>query len=968
MITFEKKSKYGSFNDTLGMSIDTGDKWLNKKLNANICYGKGGGGGGSQPQDVPKTLQPYVQDVLGKAKGLYGSYQPFQAYPGERIVSFSPQEQAAMGGIEGLVGRGISATPGLTAASTYYAPALGLLGAGAAQQAGATGLLGQISPTLGAAGQQIGQAGATIGTAARDIGQFRRGISGAQQTLAGVSPELAAYRARLAGAEQALGATAPTLGQFESQLQQAAQTYGGAQQQLGRAEEAARAGAGRAEIGDLDVARYMDPYQQQVIDIEKRQARQDALEAAQAIGAKAAGMGGFGGSRQAILEAQQASDLGTRLADIQARGSQAAYDRALQTAAQQQQLQYGEDVARLQRQSGLGQALAGLSGAQAGIGQQQAGLGISGYGGLAQAGRDYAGQLAGLGGQYGQIGQQIGSLAGQQGQLAGQFGTVAGQVGQLGGQQLGVGQALGQLAGQYGTGAGAMGQQAAGLAGLSQAFGGLGQQALGQGYREQGYLSGVGEQQRGMEQQRADLAYQQFVEEREFPSTQLQKYSSLIQGFPFQFSQAPQQPSAFQTAAGGIATLGGLGRGLGFFNKGGDIGKGGLAGIVNKQEGGSISDLIKQIEQEKDEEKKSELINEVLIRTGSTNNKEPRLAKTIKEKFLPYSESDSPLSGLAKAYGRGVIETISLPSTLGYIGAGAAEGLTTPKNILALQDQKRKLTPLSDEAFDTASALEAAIGKGTITPAQAQTVNLRDITSDDLQAAQNIASTPAVTPTDATTTPAASAAETMEEKLKRLMAGSAFDREAREKQLKSDQGFALANMGLGILSADPSRGALAAIGQGAQQGMPQLMQARRDLEGLDKEEREAELSAFTKELGLSKIIKDLGSSDLVPLFPGIDAYVEELAGTERLGDLAGAQRNKIIADAQEVASARAVAGGYSPDSAMAEKYLREELTRQADAFKDLAFPQGVSGRPNAGRKAGDVTLSQLQLPAGTPKE
>ena len=270
----------------------------------------------------------------------------------------------------------------------------------------------------------------------------------------------------------------------------------------------------------------------------------------------------------------------------------------MQTAAQQQQLQYGEDVARLQRQSGLGQALAGLSGAQAGIGQQQAGLGISGYGGLAQAGRDYAGQLAGLGGQYGQIGQQIGSLAGQHGQLAGQFGAVAVQVGQLGGQQLGVGQALGQLAGQYGTGAGAMGQQAAGLAGLSQAFGGLGQQALGQGYREQGYLSGVGEQQRGMEQQRADLSYQQFVEEREFPSTQLQKYSSLIQGFPFQFSQTPQQPSSFQTAAGGIATLGGLGRGLGFFNKGGDIGKGtkylqegGIAGLS----GYGIDDIKKYL-------------------------------------------------------------------------------------------------------------------------------------------------------------------------------------------------------------------------------------------------------------------------------------------------------------------------------------------------------------------------------------
>jgi len=56
MITFEKKSKYGDFNDTLGMSIDTGDKWLNKKLNVNLCYGKGGGGGGSQTSSLPATF------------------------------------------------------------------------------------------------------------------------------------------------------------------------------------------------------------------------------------------------------------------------------------------------------------------------------------------------------------------------------------------------------------------------------------------------------------------------------------------------------------------------------------------------------------------------------------------------------------------------------------------------------------------------------------------------------------------------------------------------------------------------------------------------------------------------------------------------------------------------------------------------------------------------------------------------
>ena len=587
MILFEKKNKYGSFNDLMDMSIETNDKWLDKKLNANLCYGKGGGG--SAPQDVPKTLQPYVRQVLDRAQSLYGSYAPQQLYQGERIMGFTPTEQAAQAGITGLAERGISADPTLTSAGTYYQPALGLLGAGAQQQQAASRLLGGIAPALGASGAQFRGAARTLGGVAPALQQYQQRVGGAEQTLAGVSPELQAYRERLGGAEAMLGATAPTLSQYEQQLQQAAQTYGGAQQQLGRAEEAARAGTGAVGIGELDTARYMSPYQQQVIDIEKRQARQDAVQSAQALGAKAAGMGAFGGSRQAILEGQLASDLGTRLADIQTRGSQAAYDRALQTAAQQQQLQYGEDVAALGRQSSLGQALAGLAGAQTGIGQQQAGLGISGYGGLAGAGRETAAQLAGLGGQYGNIGQQVGALAGQQAQLGGLYGDIGQQLGSLAGQQVGVGQAVGQLAGQYGAGAGAMGQQAAGLAGLSQAFGNLGQQALGQGYREQGYLAGVGEQERGLQQQRADLAYQQFVEQRDYPDVQLQKFSSLIQGFPFQFSQTPQQPSAFQQVAGGALALGSLGRGLNFFNKGGQINgdrKDGISGTVYRQAGG----------------------------------------------------------------------------------------------------------------------------------------------------------------------------------------------------------------------------------------------------------------------------------------------------------------------------------------------------------------------------------------------
>ena len=96
MILFEKKNKYGSFNDLMDVSIETGDKWLDKKLNTNICYGKGGGG--SAPQDVPRTLRPYVKQVLDRAQGLYGSYLPQQLYQGERIVGFTPASASALVG------------------------------------------------------------------------------------------------------------------------------------------------------------------------------------------------------------------------------------------------------------------------------------------------------------------------------------------------------------------------------------------------------------------------------------------------------------------------------------------------------------------------------------------------------------------------------------------------------------------------------------------------------------------------------------------------------------------------------------------------------------------------------------------------------------------------------------------------------------------------------------------------------
>tara|TARA_A100001515_G_scaffold365_1_gene376 strand:- start:583 stop:1689 length:1107 start_codon:yes stop_codon:yes gene_type:complete len=77
------------------------------------------------------------------------------------------------------------------------------------------------------------------------------------------------------------------------------------------------------------VNRFMSPYQQGVIDIAKREARRESDIAGGRIEDAASQAGGLGGYREAILQAERERGLGQRLSDIQTRGSQAAFDRAV---------------------------------------------------------------------------------------------------------------------------------------------------------------------------------------------------------------------------------------------------------------------------------------------------------------------------------------------------------------------------------------------------------------------------------------------------------------------------------------------------------------------------------------------------------------------------------------------------------------------------------------------------------------
>jgi hypothetical protein len=93
-----------------------------------------------------------------------------------------------------------------------------------------------------------------------------------------------------------------------------------------------------AKITPDEVQEFMNPYQQAVVDIEKREAqKQYESTVLPQLAAQAVASQGFGGSRQAILEGMAADTQQRLLADIQAKGSAQAYKDAMDQIAAQRQ-------------------------------------------------------------------------------------------------------------------------------------------------------------------------------------------------------------------------------------------------------------------------------------------------------------------------------------------------------------------------------------------------------------------------------------------------------------------------------------------------------------------------------------------------------------------------------------------------------------------------------------------------------
>jgi len=205
-------------------------------------------------------------------------------------------------------------------------------------------------------------------------------------------------------------------------------------------------------------AKYMSPYTQQVVDVQKREAGTDYGKQLQAMQARAGQAGAFGGYRHGQQELGMSKQLSQQLGDIQARGQAAGYEDA-----------YGRFIQ--DRQARLAKAELGLEG--------------------------------------------------------------------LGADQRS--RALRQQALQ-------------GMAGMSR-------QAEESQMQRMAALQGVGMTRRGMEQEQMDIAYSDFLQQRDFPKQQIEWYNEMLRGLSPQANQQvqtyTQRPGAFQTLAG--LGLGGLG-------------------------------------------------------------------------------------------------------------------------------------------------------------------------------------------------------------------------------------------------------------------------------------------------------------------------------------------------------------------------------------------------------------------------
>ena len=300
-----------------------------------------------------------------------------------------------------------------------------------------------------------------------------------------------------------------------------------------------------------NLQRFMSPYQQNVIDVEKREAARQSNIMGKGIGDAATAQGSLGGYREAIQQAERERNLGQQLGDIQTRGSQAGFQSAQQQLA-------------AERAAGLGAAQFGLAqygaGEQAAQTQEQLSQGAFAFGEQSRQQQEKLGQ-SGF-----QLGQQAQQQQGAQQIQAYQAGENArAQAAKLGLSAAQQEDAAKQAQEKFGQSA----YDVSNRYNLAAAQGlmGAGQDINQDAISRISALQGIGSQQRALEQASMDMGYEDFLRQQGFAGQQLGNFGNILRGVPVtpqgKVSSYAQQPGLFQQAIGAGLTGLGLYRGAG---------------------------------------------------------------------------------------------------------------------------------------------------------------------------------------------------------------------------------------------------------------------------------------------------------------------------------------------------------------------------------------------------------------------
>jgi len=233
--------------------------------------------------------------------------------------------------------------------------------------------------------QQMTQPSQLIGQLGQDYATQLTGLTSLPLDTSKFAPSVAAQdplqtqAATLAG--QGVGSYQPHLTQAGAYGTQAGTTMGGVSPYITGAAGLTGAGAG---TGAGSISEYMSPYQSQVIDTSLAEFDRQAQMRQQGISDAAVQVGGYGGGREGVMQAEYQTQSDRNRAMLQAQMQQQGYGQA-QGARQQDYL----------NQMGLQQAQQGLGSYQAGLGaatQQQLGadVGLAGRVGSANQAQSQA--------------------------------------------------------------------------------------------------------------------------------------------------------------------------------------------------------------------------------------------------------------------------------------------------------------------------------------------------------------------------------------------------------------------------------------------------------------------------------------------------------------------------------------------------------------------------------------------------